>query len=68
MSRKLFFVDSYEKKRLISTVKDESEALRCIAAFLKERNFEWYYTRSWRDGDHIVYDVGSWSEFFHLYD
>lgn len=68
MSRRLTFVDSTEKERLISIVKNESEAFQSISDFLKEHNYKSYYTRSWREGDHIVYDVGSWSEFFRLYD
>jgi len=68
MSRMLTFVDSCENERLIGTVENESEAMRCISEFLKERNYKSYYTRKWRSGDHIIYDVGSWSEFFRLYD
>lgn len=68
MGRRLIFKDSYDRERLINVVKDESEAIQSIATFLKEHNYTSYYTRIWRQDDHLVYDVGSHTEFFYLYD
>lgn len=68
MNRALFFVNSEGKERLIDTVENESEAMKSISKFLDEHKFKSYYTRMWRKNDHIVYDVGSHTEFFHLYD
>jgi hypothetical protein len=32
---------------------------------MSDRNFKSYYTRMWQEPDgRIVFDVGSWSEFF----
>ena len=66
---KLYFESSDGKRRIVAKPKTEEEAIEIIHAFCKERKFEIYYTRTWRnDKGEKVYDVGSWSEFFYLVD
>ena len=66
---KLYFENSYGKRRLIAEPQTEEETYREIHKFCEERNFKSYYTRSWQTPDgEKVYDVGSWSEFFILVD
>lgn len=64
----LTFENSFGKERKIASVSDEKEAFTEIHKFLKDHNYKSYYTRSWLvDSDHKVFDVGSHTEFFHLY-
>lgn len=66
---KLYFENSYGKRRIIARPKTEEEAMMKMHKFCEERNFKVYYTRSWRNNDGLkVYDVGSWTEFFLLDD
>ena len=63
--RNLYFQRSNGEYLLIKeNVPTEVEALHEISMFLDRHNYTSYYTRSWREGDAMVYDVGSWSEFF----
>ena len=55
-----------KEKRLISSPKDEDDALNNIYKFCEERNFTIYYIRSWEEDDCKIFDVGSHTEFFHL--
>lgn len=44
-----------------------SEAMRSIRVFLDEHDYKSFYTRYYKETDgRVVFDVGSWSEFFHL--
>ena len=64
---KLYFENSYGKRRVIAEPKNEEEAWKEIHKFCKDRNFEIYYIRTWNTPDGAkVYDVGSWSESFIL--
>ena len=66
---KLYFENSDGKRRVIAAPRTRDEAWDIIRAFCKERNFKIYYIRTWREPDGAeVFDVGSWSEFFYLYD
>lgn len=52
-----------------ANVHEVGQAIEQFIAKANEKNtkpFVMYYTRMWREGDYIVYDVGSWSEFFYL--
>lgn len=50
-------------------IKDVTEALKVIKNFLDERNYKSYYTRMWTDENGARwFDVGSWSEFFVMYE
>ena len=63
---KLYFENSYGKRRIIAEPETEEDAMKEIHKFCEDRNFKIYYTRSWRDNDGLkVFDVGSWSEFFY---
>lgn len=66
---KLYFKDSYGKRRIIAEPETEEEAVKEIHKFCEERNFTIYYTRTHKtpDGEKI-YDVGSWYESFILID
>ena len=64
----LMFENSAGVEREIAKVNSEEEAFREIQKFLKEWNFKSYYTRTMCvNPHHKVYDVGSHTEFFHLY-
>lgn len=65
---KLYFSKCGER-RLIREVETGREASREITQFLKDHHFTSYYTRIWRDEsneDELVFDVGSYTEFFIL--
>ncbi len=64
---KLYFVKG-NKKRLLLENCTEKEALEEMEQFMKKRNFKCYYKRSYTtDNGVTVYDVGSYTEFFHLH-
>ena len=66
---KLYFENSYCKRRIIAEPQTEEEAWEEISKFCENRHFHIYYTRTWRSEEGLkVYDVGSWSEFFYLDD
>ena len=72
------FQDSYHKERVIGHVEHESKeeahkmAWDCITQFLTEHCYVSYYRRVTVMPMHGIenvewIDVGSWSEFFHIY-
>lgn len=66
----LYFEDGNRNKRAISEeVENREDACKLIKEFCDERNYEIPYYRTWstRAGE-TYFDVGSWSEFFILYD
>ena len=73
----VFFQDNYGKEHVIAEVQTMGEAFTAIREFCNKRNFDTPYTRFWlepyRDEDDMldcykmVFDVGSWSEFFNIY-
>lgn len=66
----LFFENSYGARRTIAAPETFREAVNEISRFLKAHDYESYYMRTWRNGEdehEIVFDVGSHSEFFYLY-
>lgn len=64
----LTFKNSIGNEKILGNFKTEEEAMQRIADFLEEHNFKSYYTRVvYRDGCRVI-DVGSWTEFFILYD
>ena len=66
---KLYFRNSYGESRVIAEPKTLEEANKEIHKFCEERNFKIHYVRTWKNNDGAkVYDVGSWSEFFYLFD
>lgn len=66
---KLYFENSYGKRRVIAEPLTEDEAWKEIHKFCEDRNFKIYYVREWRTEDGLkVYDVGSHFEFFYLDD
>ena len=65
---KLYFENSNGKRRVIAAPKTREEAWEIIHAFCEERNFRIYYVRTWKTPDGAeVFDVGSHTEFFYLY-
>ena len=64
----LYFEDRKGQMRLISTPATIKEVWADMKQFMDERNFRSYYTRINFDKSDICFDVGSWSEFFHLQD
>ena len=75
----LFFEGSTGHERVIAEVDNMEEAFVEIKKFCDERDFHIHYTRFWIEDCpaeagsgadiawRIAFDVGSWSEFFHLY-
>ena len=63
----LKFENSAGVERVIAQVISEDEVFREIHKFLKEHNFRSYYIRKMYASGQIIYDVGSHTEFFHLY-
>ena len=71
----LFFEGSTGRERVIAEVDNMNEAFAEIKKFCDEREFHIYYTRFYIEesevdgvaGWRLTFDVGSWSEFFHLY-
>lgn len=65
--KNLYFQRSNGEHLLIQeNLANEDEALSVIADFIKRHNCNSYYTRMWYSGDIVMFDVGSWSEFFKL--
>lgn len=65
---KLYFENSKGEMRLISTPATIKDVWDDMKRFMDERNFKSYYTRINFGENDICFDVGSWSEFFHLQD
>ena len=66
----LYFENSHGKRREIGRPQIEEEVYKIIKDFLDDHNYKSYYTRSWiNEGDNKekIYDVGSHTEFFILY-
>ena len=65
----LYFENRNGIRREIARPQTAPEAHELISQFLKEHNYETYYTRTYlcSNGTEILFDVGSYSEFFYLY-
>ena len=59
--------DNGYNEREIGRPHNEEEVFQIMNNFMKERNYESFYIRFWKENDVIIYDVGSWSQFFKLY-
>lgn len=64
---KLVFADKEGKQRVLGYFDTKEDAEKCIASFLKDKNYESPYYRIIHFDNKLTYDVGSWSEFFVLY-
>lgn len=69
----VIFENSRYERKVIGTLYSEdpfTDAMRMIEAFIFEKNpsYKIRYVRNWfsPDGQELVYDVGSHSEFFYL--
>lgn len=66
----LYFENSREERRIIGRATDENGIYKLINDFLDDHNYKSYYTRTWvneNDNKEKIYDVGSHSEFFIVY-
>ncbi len=61
---KVYFRDSYGKKRLLKEVETKENAWRVIQEFLDDHDFTSYYTRLWFTEGYTWFDVGSHTEYF----
>ena len=65
---KVFFENRFEQRIPIGEVEEESDIYEVIKNDLSKRaqpSFQWHYTRTWkRENGEIVFDVGSWSEYY----
>ena len=75
----VFFENAQGKERVVEEATNMQEAFEIIREFCNERDYYIHYTRfyieecpaeagsnaetAWR----LTFDVGSWSEFFHIY-
>lgn len=71
----VFFENSYGQERVIAEVQTMEEAFAVIREFCTDRDYNIHYTRYWVNEKEyegspcfdLTFDVGSWSEFFHIY-
>ena len=63
---KVYFENSWGKKREIGQANNEKEAFKIIKDFLSAHNFTSYYTRYWEENGYLKIDVGSHTEFFYI--
>lgn len=71
---KLWFGNSFGKKRVIAECKTFAEVMAEIDKFIVDANGRWpnkepfkrYYTRIYEEDGMIKIDVGSWTEFFYI--
>lgn len=63
---KVYFENSWGKKREIGQASNREKAFEIIKNFLFEHNFISYYTRYWEEDDYLKVDVGSHTEFFYI--
>ena len=75
----VFFENSQGKERAIEEATNMQEAFEAIRKFCNECDFHIHYTRFWIEecpaeagsgaeiAWRLTFDVGSWSEFFHIY-
>ena len=63
---KLYFENSWGERRLIGKPSTRRDAMKIINQFCEDRHFVIYYVRNWIQNGELVYDVGSWSNFFYL--
>ena len=65
---KVYFENRFEERFLIGEAKNDDEIYELIKQDISTRaqpSFEWRYTRTWtKDDGEIVYDCGSWCEFY----
>ena len=64
---KLYFENSFGKKKLLGQYETERDAVRDIIRFCEDHNFTVHYIRTTEAEEYKWYDVGSHSEFFYLY-
>lgn len=67
----LYFKNSKGEIRLLCKANNRKAIMKKIDDFLKEHNYESFYTRMWETdndelGSCIKIDVGSWTEFFYV--
>ena len=72
----VFFQDNYGKEHVIAETQNMEEVFAAIRDFCSDREYKVCYTRFWLEpystdecpnAYKMVFDVGSWSEFFNIY-
>ena len=71
---KLWFGNSFGKRRVIAECNTFTEVMTEIDKFIADANAKWpnkkpfkrYYTRIWNENGESVFDVGSHTEFFYF--
>lgn len=71
---KLWFSNSFGKRRVIAECNTFAEVMTEIDKFIADANDKWpnkrpfkrYYTRIWNEDGQSVFDVGSHTEFFYF--
>lgn len=59
--------DNGYNEREIGRPRSEQEVFQIMKAFMDERNYKFYYIRSWTHENITTFDVGSHTQFFKLY-
>ena len=60
-----YFQASNKERRPLAQCDSLSDCFCVMQQFMKERNYKSYYTRMWVNSSiEMVFDVGSWTEFF----
>ena len=62
----VMFQNSQGIERPIGEAHNHEEMMTVIETFMSERNFKYYYVRSWMEEEAQILDVGSHTEFFVL--
>ena len=60
----LYFQNCQGNERLVAKCETVNEVHKEIKKFLDEHEYVSHYSRSWGNGENIMIDVGSHSEFF----
>jgi hypothetical protein len=60
----LYFKNFVGVEILIAEPSNLKEVYEQMDKYIKERNFKSCYKRVWQEGNRVICDFGSWSEFF----
>lgn len=68
LRKQVTFLDSQGNERIVAYIETKEEATQVIKHFLEIKNYKAPYWRINFHPEYLEYDVGSWSEFFRVYD
>lgn len=59
-----YFQASNKERRPLAQCDSLSDCICIMQQFMDNHNYKSYYTRTWINKGEMVFDVGSWTEFF----